>query len=134
MTVISAEIVEQAGQDLLELFLSHQRQMNEAYYQIEGNLTVTLKCTWKPAEGSGIDADLGIAFKLDEVNSKLKRNYSEGLGPLFDAAELERERRRAILFRDFRPMSALLAERYPMPWPVRPWHNVVLFKDFRLAA
>lgn len=134
MATITKEIVTQAAQDLAGMMEIHYREIDAAYTNIEGNLAVTLKCTFKPAASSGaIAADLAMNFKMDEFKEKMTREYfeqdkKESPGPLFEATEKERARLREILFRDFRPFAASLRVVF------RETTNVVLFKTFKLAA
>lgn len=126
---ITEEIVDKAADDMAGLFRSYGNEMDEAYTRIDGNLIVSVKCTWKPSEQSGaIDAALGISFKLDEVNEKFTRTYSkngdQSDGPIIDYAQEEWRRRREILFRNFRPFAAMLR--------IRQTVNTLRFRQFAL--
>jgi hypothetical protein len=134
MTInISKEICEQAGYELMDLFVSKYQHMREAWQQIEGNLSVSMNCTWKPSDVSSgaIDADFKISFKKEEINTKHKRTFTEGSGngELFDYADEKRAKLREILFKDFRPFAATLRfANWRAVW--ESFKNPVLFKKF----
>lgn len=97
---ITQNVVDQAANELAELFKRNTRKMREAWEQTAGNLNVSLTCQWKPAEDvNAINADLGIKFKLAEVNHKTTWTFSDGFGPLFDQRPIPRGD--GILWRSF---------------------------------
>lgn len=110
---ITQSVVDQAGDELAALFKKKAKQMRQAWEKTAGNLTVALSCTWKPAEdNNAIAADLGIKFKLAEVNEKDAFVFSDGFGPLFEPAwhrPIPTSFREQVLWRDFRSLAADLA-------------------------
>ena len=133
MATITKEIVEQAAQDLAGMMEIRHHEIDQAYTNVEGNLAVTLKCTFKPSASSGaIAAELALTFKMDEMKEKMSREYfekgKEPVDQITEAIEKERARKHEILFRDFRPFASSLRIGFFYR------ENVILFKTFKLAA
>jgi len=142
MTTINEEIIEQAISALGGKLRDNRQLIDEAFMKIEGDLTVSLPVKFKPsARGDAVDAEIGIKFKIDEINEKDKYTFAAGKpgqknsksdGEIFDAAARERERRREILFRDFRQFAATLAMSVNYQQRLLLRGNSILFKTFDL--
>lgn len=105
---ITQSVVDQAANELSNLFKENAGQMRKAWERTAGNLNVSLSCIWKPCEDTNaIGADLSIKFKMSEVNDRESFVFSDGFGPLFEdwRPPIPTSERQRIIWRDFRELS-----------------------------
>jgi hypothetical protein len=128
MASINNAIIEQVIERVSGKLRQNRRAMDEAYTKCEGDLPVSLPVKFKPSNRSGaIDVEVGIKFKLDEVNEKDK--YTLFDGPAYhEQKELEfappegMEDYYEILFRDFRTFAKTLRTTYDQVMYFRSIH------------
>ena len=69
MDSITIEMVEQMAEEMAKIFKQHVPEMTEAFDRLLGDLVVSMSCKWRMTQ-KGLVADVGIRFKVDEVNEK----------------------------------------------------------------
>lgn len=115
---ITESVVNQAANEIAELFKAHTRKMRDAWQKTAGNLNVSISCQWKPVEdNNAIGADIGIKFKMSEVNEKTQFVFSDGFGPIFDTwhPPIPKDARSRILWRSFDSLRSDIDRVFGVP-------------------
>jgi hypothetical protein len=136
MASINKAIIEQVIERVSGKLRQNQSIIDEAYTKIDGDLSVSMPIKFKPSSRSGaIDVEVGIKFKLDEVNEKDKYTLFDGPPrheqKTFDFDDDYMRRWYEILLRDFRPFADTISiiQDARTCWPQSP-----RYRKFNMAA
>lgn len=83
-----------------QLLHDHHRDIDNAFSNIEGELTVSMPVKFKLKDG-GVNVHAGISFKTGECKGSLVEVIDEHKRDMFDERDARREVWLEILFRDF---------------------------------
>jgi hypothetical protein len=86
--MIGPQILNRAVQMVTSLLNQHQKEINQAYLEGEGGLTVNLVVKLTPGKTPNVqELEVGISFIQNRVKESLVAEVSEIQGALFDAVE-----------------------------------------------